>query len=156
MSNQPRTGITRSPLAHATLAALLGISLACSASSPTTPTLPTAPLAPVTPAPVVFSGVYTVTASTNTVAPGDPLSVSWTASAGAALDWIALIKVGVQNNDQGWWDYTGGKTSGTLTLSAPTQPGQYEFRYLPNDGYVDAARSSVVTVGADPTLNQKG
>jgi hypothetical protein len=55
--------------------------------------------------------------------------------------------VGVPNNDNGWWDYTGGKTSGTLTLSAPTQAGQYEFRYLPNDGYVDAARSGVVTVG---------
>ena len=44
----------------------------------------------------------------------------------------------------GWTD---GATSGTFTLSAPTQAGQYEFRYLLNDGYGDAARSSLVTVG---------
>ena len=90
--------------------------------------------------------MYTLTASASTVAAGDPLSVCWTASAGAVLDWIALIRVGDPNNDNGWWDYTGGKTSGTLALTAPTQPGQYEFRYLPNDGYVDAARSSLVSV----------
>ena len=140
MSNRPRTGIVL--LVLVTLAALLGAAPGCGTSSPAGPT-PT----PVTPAPVVLSGVYTVTASTNTVAPGGPLSVSWTASAGGALDWIGLIRVGDPNNDNGWWDYTRGKTSGTFTLIAPTQAGQYEFRYLLNDGYSDVARSSLVTVG---------
>jgi hypothetical protein len=124
------------------------MTLGCGTSSVAGPTPAPVTPAPAVPAPVVFSGVYTLTASANVVDPGDPLSVSWTASAGATLDWIAFIRVGDPNNDNGWWDYTGGKTSGTLTLSAPTQPGQYEFRYLPNDGYVDAARSSLVTVGS--------
>ena len=144
MSNRPRTGIVL--LGLVTLAALLGAAPGCGTSSPAGPSASATP-APVTPAPVVFSGVYTVTASTNTVAPGGPLSVSWTASTGGASDWIGLIRVGDPNNDNGWWDYTGGKTSGTFTLSAPTQAGQYEFRYLPNDGYVDVARSGLVTVG---------
>ena len=47
-----------------------------------------------------------------------------------------------------WWEYTDGATSGTLTLSAPTAPGQYEFRYLLDDGFVDTVRSSPVTVTA--------
>jgi hypothetical protein len=148
MSNRPRTAVIFSMLARGALAALLGMTIGCGSSSLAGPTPTPVTPAPATPAPVVFSGVYTLTASSNTVAPGDPLSVSWTASAGAALDWIALIRVGDPNNDNGWWDYTGGKASGTLTLSAPTQPGQYEFRYLPNDGYVDVARSSMVTVGS--------
>jgi hypothetical protein len=42
--------------------------------------------------------------------------------------------------------YTNGVTSGTLTLSAGSETGQFEFRYLLDDGYVDASRSSQVTV----------
>src|SRR5436190_173545 len=38
--------------------------------------------------------------------------------------------------------------TGSLSLRAPSDPGQYEFRYLPNDGYTDAARSNTVTVQA--------
>ena len=32
------------------------------------------------------------------------------------------------------------RISGTLTLNAPAQPGQYQFRYLLDDGFVDTAR----------------
>jgi hypothetical protein len=38
--------------------------------------------------------------------------------------------------------------SGTRTLVAPREAGQYEFRYLLDDGFGDAAVSSVVTVSA--------
>jgi hypothetical protein len=92
--------------------------------------------------------VYTVTAGTNSVAPGGALNVSWTASTGQPKDWIGLFRVGAWNGDHGWSNYTEGATSGTFTLTAPTQAGQYEFRYLLNNGVDDAARSSVVTVGA--------
>lgn len=74
--------------------------------------------------------------------------MSWTAPRGGTADWIGLFKVGDQNTQYGWWTYTEGATSGTATLSAPTQPGQYEFRYLLNDGYDDTVRSSSVTVTA--------
>ena len=37
---------------------------------------------------------------------------------------------------------------GTFELTAPAQPGRYEFRYLLDDGYVDVARSREVTVTA--------
>ena len=72
--------------------------------------------------------------------------MSWTASTGRPLDWISLFRVGDPNTAYDDYKYTNGATSGTFTLSAPTQAGQYEFRYLLNDGYSDAARSGPVTV----------
>jgi hypothetical protein len=75
--------------------------------------------------------------------------VSWTASTKGGKDWIALFKKADSNMTPitGWVGWTDGAISGTFTLSAPTQAGQYEFRYLLDDGYSDAARSSLVTVG---------
>jgi hypothetical protein len=72
--------------------------------------------------------------------------VSWTAPAARPGDWLALFKVGGSYDD--WWDHTNGATSGTHTLTAPTQPtqpGQYEFRYLVDGDFLDVARSSPVT-----------
>ena len=90
---------------------------------------------------------YILTVSTTTVAPGGDVTVSWKAPSGqSVLDWISVFAVGAPNTSYGPYEYTAGATSGTLTFHAPTQPGEYEFRYLLNDGYVDVARSSVVTV----------
>ncbi len=101
-------------------------------------------------APITVSGdsaTATLTVSSTSVFIGDPLSVNWTVNAGRpASDWIGLFQVGSPNNAYGWWRYTGGATSGTFDLTAPLEPGQYEFRYLLNNGYVDAARSPAVTV----------
>jgi len=112
----------------------------------TTPTL-----APVTLAPVAPSGRYTVTVGANMVGPGDQLSVSWTTSTAGHNDWIALFTKGALNNAHTWWvGWTDGATSGTFTLGAPSQAGEYEFRYLLDDGYIDGATSSLVTVGNAP------
>ncbi len=103
-----------------------------------------------TPTPSPISG-YSLTASPSVVAPGGALSVSWTAPSGRpATDWIGLYRVGAPNSDFLWWQYTQGATSGTLTTNAPSEAGQYEFRYLLEDGYVDTARSNVVTIGSTP------
>src|SRR5207237_71995 len=42
--------------------------------------------------------------------------------------------------------YTGGAASGSFSVTAPSETGQYEFRYLLDNGYTDSARSSAVTV----------
>ena len=149
--NKPRNGIVRSMLTQGTLAALLGMTLGCGTSSLAAPTPTRVTPGPVTPGPVASSGVYTVTAGTNTVVPGGQLSVSWTAPIKGGNDWIAIFKKGASNRapEEGWVGWTAGATSGTFTLNAPTQVGQYEFRYLPDDGYYDAARSTVVTVGVE-------
>ena len=97
-------------------------------------------------------------ASADAISAGaEPLTVSWTAPKGRPLwDWVALIKVGESTGTyaKGWWEYTGGAALGARTLSAPAEPGRYEFRYMLDDGFTEAARSSPVTVrpSASPSL----
>jgi IPT/TIG domain len=92
-----------------------------------------------------FEQPYTVTASTDVVDAGGRMSVSWTATVPQPGDWLAVFRVGRSYEDE-WYGLINGETSGTLTLTAPTQPGQYEFRYLVDLDYRDIARSSPVTV----------
>ncbi len=95
---------------------------------------------------------YSLTANPTTAATGGSLTVSWTAPAGRpAGDWIALYKLGADNYQYGWWKYTGGAGSGSFSLNAPAEAGSYEFRYLLNNGYSDAARSAAVKVEAPAT-----
>ncbi len=92
-------------------------------------------------------GSYSLTASPGTVSAGGQLNISWTAPAGRpSTDWIGLYHVGQPNTNVVWWQYTGGAPSGNVNLSAPAQSGQYEFRYLQQDGYTDVATSNTVTV----------
>ena len=90
----------------------------------------------------------TLTLSAAIVAPGSVLSAQWSTPAAGPLDWIGLFVLGSGNGEaQSFgWRYTDNATTGTFTLPAPSQPGMYEFRYLPDDQYTDVARSSVVTV----------
>jgi len=95
---------------------------------------------------------YSLTASPTNVTTQGSLTVSWTAPSGRpTTDWIGLFKVGDANTAYGWWKYTNGATSGTLTAPAPGAAGQYEFRYLQQNGYTDVARSSAITVTAPAT-----
>ena len=59
---------------------------------------------------------------------------------------MGLYLVGAPNSPSLWFQYTNGTTSGSITLSAPGQPDQYEFRYLLMDRYMDVVRSAPVTV----------
>ncbi len=64
---------------------------------------------------------------------------------------MGLYVVGAPNDAFLWWSYTNGATSGSRSLTAPTQAGQYEFRYFLQDGYTLAVRSNTVTVGGGST-----
>jgi hypothetical protein len=97
-------------------------------------------------------------ASPSVVASGGQLTVSWVAPSGRGCsgggDWLALYKVG-DPDDTGsanghsdiWYTHLCGAASGTSTLSAPPQPGQYEFRYMV-DSTPAVAHSGPVTVTA--------
>jgi hypothetical protein len=90
---------------------------------------------------------FTVTASPSTVARGSTISVNWSApTSHSATDWVGLYLVGAPNTTFVLWQYTTTATSGTMTFTAPTQPGQYEFRYLLNDGFTGAASSNFITI----------
>lgn len=95
-------------------------------------------------------GVVALTVGPNVIAPGAQLTVSWVAPGRSNYsdgDWVGLFRAGDQNTNRVWEYYTTGAT-GTVTLNAPLQPGVYEFRYLVNDGFIDVARSSPVTITA--------
>ncbi len=92
--------------------------------------------------------VVTLSVSSTLVRPGGQLTVTWDAPGKRSnLDWIALFKVGDPSTsyEEGRWDYTKGAASGTFTLNAPPS-GEYEFRYLLDDDYVDVARIGPITV----------
>ncbi len=113
-----------------------------------------------------------LTASPSVVTSGDRLSVSWMGPSGRGCngggDWIAIYKVGdpditgaTNGHSDLWFVHVCGATTGTSTLSAPLQPGEYEFRFMVGDTSV--ARSSSVTVIAStspspvvPTLTVDG
>ena len=92
-----------------------------------------------------FEEPFTVTAGAESVDGGARLSVSWAAPSARPGDWLALFRVGRSYEDE-WWGDTNGETSGTRTLTAPTQPGQYEFRYLSEGSFLELTRSNPVTV----------
>lgn len=88
----------------------------------------------------------TLTVTPTVVRPGGELTVSWTAPAGQSeWDWVGLYKVGEPNTKMIFYEYTAA-SSGSRTFAAPAQPGQYEFRYLVDDDYNDAARAGPITV----------
>jgi hypothetical protein len=94
--------------------------------------------------------VITLTAAPASVTAGGQLTITWSGSGRGFDDWIGLFKVGDANENYGWWEYVPGNGTRSLTAPAPLVPGTYEFRYLPNDGFTDVARSNPVTVAAQP------
>jgi hypothetical protein len=95
----------------------------------------------------VPSGVapFTVTASSGSVSPGGQLSVAWNVPAGRpSTDMVALYPVGSTNDAVIWRLYPNGVAAGSATLTAPTTPGVYEFRW--RIGYLTAAYSEPVVV----------
>jgi hypothetical protein len=90
-----------------------------------------------------------ISASPTTVVAGHPLTVTWGAPDGRpAGDWVGLFRAGEANENDLWYVYVKNAMSGTITIPAPAGPGDYQFRYLVDDGYTDAARSGVVIVTA--------
>jgi hypothetical protein len=145
MSNKARMGRVLSVMVRGALVAVIGGAWGCGGNGAVQPTPVVAVALP--PAPPVI-GAYTLKAGATRVAPGGALTVSWTASPAGSSDWSSLFKVTDPNTNHGSYYYTEGAESGSVAFTAPVLTGQYEFRYLLDDGFVDAARSGVVIVDA--------
>ena len=103
-----------------------------------------------TPTPVPAPGIpYTLAVNPSNVAPGTPVRVSWTAPAERPrTDWIGIYARGQASERFTDWKYTNGLPTGSLTFTAPSVPGVYEFRYLLKDGYTSVVASNHLTVTA--------
>lgn len=95
---------------------------------------------------------YTIVATPSTVNGGEQINATFTAPQGShGLDWIGLYKVGASNQITVDWKYTGGKTSGVLSFTAPKTTGSYEFRYLLRNEFTEVkAVSQKITVISAP------
>ena len=96
------------------------------------------------PPPPPQTGV-TLRLSATVLAPNSTLTVYFTtpARAGHSRDWVGMFRAGDDNTKHlggGYWGYTHGQTSGSISLQVPTTPGRYELRYLLDDGTQDIAR----------------
>jgi len=96
----------------------------------------------------------TLTASPTSIKPNDPISVSWNISSGQTTpkDWIGIFSAGTGNMQYLGYQYTNGQSSGTRQFTAPAQLGNYEFRYLLNDGYESAGQAISITVTSQPQI----
>ncbi len=97
----------------------------------------------------VTTGGPTLSVNTTSVPPGGSLTVTLTNGPGGPTDWLALTAAGNPDTPGHFpiWTYVGaGVTSRTWTITAPTTPGQYEFRLFINDVYIRVATSPTVTV----------
>ena len=84
---------------------------------------------------------------------GEQITVSYTGAPGNATDWIGLYEVG---DTQGYiidWQYTEGTPEGTLDFYAPEEPGNYVFRFFPNDTFDIIAESNPIAVLDVETTN---
>ena len=103
------------------------------------------------PAPPPPSGSAVLTVSATTVPPGGQVTATLTNGSGGAKDWLGFARVGSPDGAGQYlqWIYVGaGVTTRTWTVTVPTTPGQYEFRFFPNDTYTRLATSPAVTVPA--------
>jgi hypothetical protein len=99
------------------------------------------------------SGVsgFSLNANQTNVTQGSPMVISFTAPAGRpggwSGDWLVLTQSGTGADQPVWTGYPLGATSGTLTLTAPSTPGTYQFWYmLAGNGYISAAQAGTITV----------
>jgi len=94
-----------------------------------------------------------LTVSKTSLAMGELVQVTIADGPGNRTDWVVLAKVGTGVSSYLDWKYLSGSrslpptglTSAVLTFAVPTTPGNYEFRFLANNGYNLLATSPVVT-----------
>ena len=61
---------------------------------------------------------------------------------GNPKDWIGLYYSSASDRDYLSWKYLDGKTSGTITFSAPKEEGEYNLRIFENDGMTSLGKST--------------
>ncbi len=91
------------------------------------------------------------------VLPGDELPVHFTTPPGfAETAWLGIVPASVPHGDEEvndhanlGWEYLGGRTEGTITLFAPTEPGAYDVRLHDTDSAGREVASTGFSVKAE-------
>lgn len=80
----------------------------------------------------------TISVSANAVTAGGDLTVNWTVppQAEPRRPEEGILLMNINTGKISWTSDTSGTNSGTRTLHAPTEPGEYEFQYRDFDDFV--------------------
>jgi subtilisin len=93
----------------------------------------------------------TLTVSSTSVGTSSPVTVTLGNGFGGTYDWLAFAQTGTPYTSYISFIYVGsGVTTKSWTVTTPSTPGTYEFRYFPNNGYSPAAISQPITVSQPP------
>lgn len=96
----------------------------------------------------VTGGSATITTDASTYTANRGVVITWSGLAGSATDWIAIAQAGAALDSIERWVYTGGGTSGSLTLEPPSALGSYTARAFSNGTYTMAGESAAFAVAA--------
>ena len=96
----------------------------------------------------------TVMISATTASPGALIIVTVANGPGNAMDWVTLVSASAADTSYLAWKFlndsgqipAAGVTTATLTFTAPTTPGTYNFRLFANNTFTKLATSTPVTV----------
>lgn len=105
----------------------------------------------------------TVSANKTDYVPGETISASWSITPTKVKDWVGLVGAGqlwtsgANFGENVSWFWTGGASSGSKPLVAPTSPGSYDLLlYTSDTGALGqstlAARSSSLTVSSSTAV----
>jgi hypothetical protein len=83
-------------------------------------------------------------------APGESMTVTYSGMAGESQDYVATAPVGSAPDAYLRYVYTQGAREGSLSLAAPTEPGEYELRAILQSGEGQIKASLPFTVSASP------
>jgi hypothetical protein len=85
-----------------------------------------------------------VNASPGVVAPGNAITVNWSAPPGhSAADWVGLYKRGAPDSDYIAAQPTGDGTTGVSSFTASVRGGSLELRYFLADGTTVATSGEI-------------
>jgi len=90
-----------------------------------------------------------LTARPTSASGGQSVKVSWSDLNVSGNDWISLHVAGAPDSSYLGWKYASG-SSGSLTFSAPTEAGQYEFRIFRNGTKLASSNVFEVTATTIP------
>src|SRR5688572_113172 len=107
---------------------------------------------------VIAAQAASVTTDSNHYAPGSTAVVTVSGGPGNVSDWVGVYAVGATNYDYQDWRYLNGEytppsqgqSSANLSLMIPQSEGQYEVRFLLDDGYDTIAISQSFEVSSSP------
>jgi subtilisin len=93
------------------------------------------------------TGPVALTVSETSAPPGGSVTATLTNGSGGLSDWMSFALTTAPDNSYVTYTYVGnGVTNRTWTVTVPSTPGNYEFRYYRNGGYTRAATSPTVVV----------